>query len=99
MSAAVEVEAACKTTPTPDSPPPDGKKGGGLVAGEGGLLSPSQELHAPSVEVQIVIIATDEKATAAEQPPPLHHINLNPLWHQRRPIIVFPLPPNGGLSN
>lgn len=99
MSAAVEVEAACKTTPTPDSPPSDGKKGGGLVAGEGGLLSPSQELHAPLVEVQIVIIATDEKATAAEQPPPLHHINLNPLWHQRRPIIVFPLPPNGGLSN
>lgn len=47
MGAAVEVEAACKTTPTLDSLPPDGKKGGGLVAGERGLMSPSQELHAP----------------------------------------------------
>lgn len=42
MGAAVEVEAACKTTPTLDSLPPDGKK-----AGERGLMSPSQELHAP----------------------------------------------------
>lgn len=33
VSAAVEVEAACKTTPTPDSPPPNGKKGGGRLGG------------------------------------------------------------------
>lgn len=85
--------------PHPGFAAPRRQKGGAWWLVREVCCHPSQELHAPLVEVQIVIIATDEKATAAEQPPPLHHINLNPLWHQRRPIIVFPLPPNGGLSN
>lgn len=82
-------------------PPPDGKKGGGLVAGEGGLMSPSQELRAPwwRFKSSSLLQRTKKQLRPNNPHPSTTFVNLSIHYGIRpRPITAFPLPPNGGFS-